>query len=253
MGFLTFDPIYQLRPWGGRKLESYLHRTLPAGQVGESWDIVDRSEACSAVAKGLYRGKPLADLLAAHREWLMGPDWPPGQPFPILVKWLDCAERLSLQVHPPADIARKLNAEPKTELWYVAQADSGAALMAGLREPMTQLQFEQCLGSNAIEACIHRIPVRAGDALFVPSGRIHAIDAGNLILEIQENSDTTYRVYDWGRTGLDGKPRALHIRESLLCSDFEDVRPGLVPQAGPQDILADCSSFRVTRFRLAQG
>ncbi len=185
----------------------------------------------------------------------MGPGWDAERRFPILVKWLDCRERLSLQVHPPAEVAAELGGEPKTENWFIAQADPDAALLAGLKEGVTREGFERALRENRLEALVPRLPARAGDSLFVPSGRLHAIDGGNFILEIQQNSDTTYRVYDWGRVGLDGKPRELHVAESLRSIDFSDTEPELfhTAEVDGELLLADSREFRLRRLQLDRG
>lgn len=253
MSILKFIPIYQERVWGGRKLETAFQRALPAGKpIGESWEMVDRPEAQSVVADGLYAGKTLRELVRTVGDELFGPANDPDKPFPILVKWLDCAERLSLQVHPPQDIANLLGGEPKTENWYIAQATDNAQLLVGLRRGVVRQDFERALADENLEELIHRTSSRAGDSLLVESGRIHAIDAGNLILEIQQNSDTTYRVYDWGRLGLDGSPRELHVEESMQSIDFEDFEPEpIADNLSPgEQILADCDEFRIRRFRL---
>lgn len=253
MDFLVFEPIYQERVWGGRGFASSLGRSLPADQViGESWEIVDRPEANSVVRDGALAGKTLAEVRAAGGDGLLGPGWPVEKPFPILVKWLDCEDRLSLQVHPPAAVAGELKGEPKTENWYIAECREGASLIAGLAPGVTRAQFEEALRSNELEPLVWRMPVKVGDSLFVESGRLHAIDAGNLILEIQQNSDTTYRVYDWGRVGLDGKPRQLHIEESLRSIDFDDFAPSVTSTADTKGevVLADSPVFRLRKLSL---
>ena len=254
---LTFEPIYQDRVWGGRGLETKLGRSLPEGRkIGESWEIVDRPEAQSVVANGAWKGKTLGEVLLLHSDDLMGPGWPGGKPFPILVKWLDCQEILSLQVHPPESKAAKLGGEPKTENWYVAETYGKASLIVGLRQGVTREQFEIALQEGRLEECVHKFESLPGDSILVESGRLHAIDAGNLILEIQQNSDTTYRVYDWGRVGLDGKPRNLHISESLECIDFEDFEPEPIrlPEIhGKEEVLVDCSEFSIIRHVLQSG
>jgi mannose-6-phosphate isomerase len=184
----------------------------------------------------------------------MGTGWSADRPFPILVKWLDCQEKLSLQVHPPADIAPSLGGEPKTENWYVVDATEDATLMAGLKNGVTREDFETGLKNNDLEPLVHSMNVQAGESIFIPSGRIHAIGGGNLILEIQQNSDTTYRVYDWGRVGLDGTPRELHIEESLKSSDFNDFEPEtLKPSNESEQILAQSDVFDLRKVQLAAG
>ncbi len=251
---LRFQPLYQERVWGGRALEKALKRTLPPGRpIGESWEIVDRPEAQSVVSSGSLAGQTLRSVLARHAGDVMGPGWPAEKPFPILVKWLDSRERLSLQVHPPASLAAELGGEAKTENWFVAETVPGAHLIAGLKRGVSRPQFEQAIRDQTLEPCLHRIPVAAGDSLLVPSGRLHAIDAGNLILEIQQNSDTTYRVYDWGRVGLDGQPRQLHLHESLRSIEWNDFEPTLQRAAPTSGVIADCPEFLIRRVVLGKG
>ncbi len=251
---LRFQPLYQERVWGGRALESALGRTLPSGTpIGESWEIVDRTEAQSIVEGGPWNGQSLRSVLAKHTAEIMGPAWAAGKPFPILVKWLDCRERLSLQVHPPAAVAGELKGEPKTENWYIAHSVPGAELIVGLKRGVTRAQFEAAITDNTLEACVHHFNVAAGDSILVHSGQVHAIDAGNLILEIQQNSDTTYRVYDWGRAGLDGLPRQLHIKQSLRSIDWTDFEPVPVRAAPTSGTIADCAEFSIRRIVLGAG
>ncbi len=251
---LFFEAIYQERVWGGRGLEERLGRKLPeAKRIGESWEVVDRPEAQSVVANGPWKGKTLREVIRENAAEIMGPGYDPERPFPILVKWLDCQERLSLQVHPPTELAEELGGEPKTENWYLADAAEGAHLIVGLKRGVTREEFEAALAEERLEECVHRFPVRAGHSILVRSGQIHAIDAGSLILEIQQNSDTTYRVYDWGRRGLDGKPRELHVAESLASIDFEDFEPEPVEPLRENMVLAECEEFRIRKFSLFEG
>jgi mannose-6-phosphate isomerase len=171
----------------------------------------------------------------------------------MLVKWLDCRERLSLQVHPPATLAEELRGESKTENWYIAHTAAGAQLIVGLKRGVTREDFARAVADRTVEACVHHFPVAAGDSILVRSGQVHAIDAGNLILEIQQNSDTTYRVYDWGRAGLDGKPRQLHIAESLRSIQWDEVEPAPVRASPTSGVIADCPEFRIRRVVLGPG
>ncbi len=251
---LRFKPIYQERVWGGRALESALGRSLPSGPpIGESWEIVDRPEAQSIVVGGPFNGQSLRSLLAQHGADVMGPRWPAGKPFPLLVKWLDCRERLSLQVHPPAAVAAELRGEPKTENWYIAHSAPEAHLIVGLTRGATRAQFERAIGDNTVGACVHHFPVAAGDSILVRSGQVHAIGAGILILEIQQNSDTTYRVYDWGRVGLDGLPRQLHVGQSLRSIDWTDFEPTPMRATPTSGMIADCPEFAIRRVVLGAG
>ncbi len=251
---LRFEPLYQERVWGGRALETTLGRALPGTRpIGEAWEIVDRPEAQSVLKSGRHAGKTLREVIQAYPADIMGPDWDKNRPFPILVKWLDCRERLSLQVHPPAAVAAKLKGEPKTETWFIADTQPGAGLLVGLKKGVTRDQFEKALAGNTLEPLVHRFPVAEGDSILVRSGQIHAIDAGNLILEIQQNSDTTYRVYDWGRVGLDGKPRQLHVEQSLASIKWDDFEPAPVRAAPTGGVIADCEEFRIRRVVLDAG
>jgi len=251
---LRFQPLYQDRVWGGRALESALGRTLPPDRpIGESWELVDRPEAQSVVVGGAFHGRTLRSVLESDAAAIMGPRFPAHRPFPLLVKWLDCRERLSLQVHPPADLAPTLRGEPKTENWYIAAAAPGAGLLVGLRRGVTRGQFAQALAETRLEDCVHRFGVQEGDSILVRSGTLHAIDGGNLILEIQQNSDTTYRVYDWGRVGLDGKPRQMHVAESLASINWNDFEPDPVRGAPEAAVIAEAAEFRIRRVPLAAG
>lgn len=225
---LTFQPIFQERIWGGRKLETLYGKPLPPGKIiGESWEISDRADANSVVTNGPLAGRTLADLMATHREAIMGRARSPDGRFPLLIKLLDAQDNLSLQVHPPQHLAADLGGCAKTEMWYVSAAEPDALLYAGLRHGVTREQFAEKTRNGTVAECFHQLPVREGDSLFLPSGRVHALGKGLVIFEIQQNSDTTYRVFDWNRVDASGKPRQLHVDESLKCIDFEDFEPSL--------------------------
>jgi mannose-6-phosphate isomerase len=228
----TFRPIFKERVWGGRELERLYHKPLPPGvPIGESWEISDRPGDVSVIANGPLAGQDLRWLMEQHVTELLGGAKPHGGRFPLLVKILDARDKLSLQVHPPPSTAAALGGEPKTELWYVTQAAPGAELYVGLKRGVTRAEFESKLKTGAVAECFHRVGVGPGDAMFLPSGRVHALGAGLVIFEIQQNSDTTCRVFDWDRLGLDGKPRELHIAQSLASIDFQDFEPALLPPA----------------------
>jgi len=226
---LTFHPIFKERVWGGRKLEELFHKPLPPGApIGESWEISDRPGDVSVIANGPLAGQDLHWLVERHAPELLGATQRPHGRFPLLIKILDAQETLSLQVHPPPAKAAELGGESKTEMWYIADAAPGAEIFVGLKRGVTRADFERKIQAGTVADCLHRLSVRPGDAMFLPSGRVHAIGAGLVIFEIQQNSDTTYRVFDWNRVGLDGKPRALHLDQSLASIDFKDFEPALI-------------------------
>ena len=246
---IVFEPLLMERVWGGRRLETLLHKRLPAGtRFGESWEIVDRSDAQSVVHDGPLHGRTLHELWKDFREPVFGAGLPESERFPLLFKVLDAQERLSVQVHPPASVAAQLGGEPKTEMWYLIDALLESDLYAGLKGGVTREDFVAALDEGRVADLIHNIPVHRGDAFFIPSGRIHAIGAGNLIFEVQQNSDTTYRVFDWNRLGLDGKPRELHVSESLQSINFNDPEPGVVEPHG--ESVVTCEFFAVEKWTL---
>lgn len=249
---IVFEPLYMQRVWGGRELERQYGRRLPdAAPYGESWEIVDRELEQSLVRGGPFAGKTLHELWTGHREEVFGADLPESARFPLLIKVLDARDDLSIQVHPPARLAAGLGGEPKTEMWYIAGADPGAKLFVGLKNGVTRSAFEKAIEDGTVAGLVHAIEPKAGESIFIPSGRLHAIGAGFLIHEIQQNSDTTYRVFDWNRLGLDGKPRELHVEESLASIDFDDFEPGMDEPVGT--VLAECEYFRVEKLELADG
>ena len=225
-----FRPIFKDRIWGGRELEGLYSKEIPAGQpIGESWEISDRPGDASVITNGPLAGKDLRWLMVHHAAEVLGDAKPAAQGrFPLLCKILDARKKLSLQVHPPASKAAELKGEPKTEMWFIVDASPDASLYVGLKRGVTRAEFETKISDGSVADCFHRIPVKAGDTMFLPSGRVHAIGGGLVIFEIQQNSDTTYRVFDWNRVGLDGKPRELHIPQSLASIDFNDFEPKLL-------------------------
>lgn len=223
---LLFEPFYKKVLWGGNKLASVLKRPVTAdmGPIGESWEICDRPGIESRITNGSMAGATLHDLLECAGADVVGPKFQGGR-FPLLVKLIDSKKNLSMQVHPPESYCNENpdeQCEPKTEMWYILNADPGAKIYAGLKSTATRQMFLSHMNSAAIEndiQCFDSIP---GDAYFINAGRVHAIGAGNLLLEISQNSNTTFRLYDWGRTDANGKPRELHLEQSAACMDFMD-------------------------------
>ncbi len=239
MGPIAFLPLFMDRVWGGRKLEQVFGKPLPPGvPIGESWELVDRPEAQSISLEGT----PLHELWTSRRQEIFGSRaLDAGESFPLLIKLLDAREALSVQVHPPPAVAAELGGEPKSEAWYVAAAEPGAYLLVGLRAGVTRERFEAALtGGEDVSAMLHRVDVRPGDAIYLPAGRVHAIGAGCLIVEVQQSSDTTYRVFDYGRA------RELHVREAMASIDWDDVEPELLPTPDVQT-----EHFSVARWRVS--
>lgn len=257
---LTFEPIFKDRIWGGRDLERLYKKNLPANvRIGESWEISDRPGDINVISNGPLAGSTLHSLMEQDPVGLLGKLNPMPARFPLLIKIIDAQEKLSLQVHPPAAVAAKLGGEPKTEMWYVANASPGAELYVGLKRGVTRAEFEQKIASQTVAECFHRIPVKSGDSVFLESGRVHALGANIMIFEVQQNSDTTYRVFDWNRVDASGKPRELHVAQSLASIDFNDFEPSLLPadfrpaDKGQVRPLVDDKLFRVSVRKLDQG
>ncbi len=250
---LTFKPLYMERVWGGRELERVYGRELPDPKqpFGESWEIVDREKEQSVVDHGPLAGTTLHELWTTRREELFGAVYGGIERFPILIKVLDARDDLSIQVHPPVHLAAQLGGEPKTEMWYIADSDPGAKLYVGLKHGVSRADFETAIQNGTVEECVHAVSPKPGDSIFIASGRLHAIGAGFLIHEIQQNSDTTYRVFDWNRMGLDGKPRELHVSESMASIDFDDFEPGMDTPNGEN--LAVCPYFKTDKKALKSG
>lgn len=258
---LKFHPVYKERIWGGTLMGEHLGRSLPehSDPIGESWELVDRDDVASVVAEGTLAGWTLSELFQHYRCALAGEAAEKYSRFPLLVKLIDAGERLSLQVHPDENACAELGngAEPKTEMWYVIAARKGAKILAGLNPRSTRLQLMEKLDSPEVESQLQVYTSVPDDAYFIQSGTLHAIGAGNLILEIQQNSDTTYRISDWGRIGSDGKPRQLHREEGLKSICFTNRTSPRIPGVSVSasfnrkfEMVTMCPFFKVTNLRL---
>jgi mannose-6-phosphate isomerase len=207
--------LYQTYLWGGRRLSETYRRTPPGGTCAESWEISDRDDGMSVVAEGPLAGTRLRDLMERDAEAILGRGAVPGARFPLLVKILDARETLSVQVHPDDDSAALVNGEAKSEMWYLLDAAEDAVIYRGLQPGTDRDAMEQAIADGEVERVLVRCPVERDDAAYIPGGTVHAIGAGCLILEIQQNSNTTFRIHDWGRTGPDGRPRELHLDQAV--------------------------------------
>lgn len=261
---LRFKPLFRDYLWGGTRLQSVLGKPTGPGVWAESWEVVDHHNGQSVVSQGPAAGKTLAELmqlwqgrLVGERVWQRIQD--PAMPsqlrgrFPLLFKFLDAAQDLSVQVH-PNDIAAARQLPPdlgKTEAWYILDAAPGSKIYAGLKRGVTRAQFAAAVEQRAVTPLLHSFPAEAGQCVFIPAGTIHAIGAGLLVAEIQQASDTTFRIEDWGRLGPDGRPRALHIPEALAVSDFEagPVEPMVSAVTASEELLVECPYFRLSRRR----
>lgn len=251
---LRFERIFLEKVWGGRALAADpgaggLGLELPPGlQVGETWELVDRADVNSVVAMGSFRGARLEELMATHREALLGdvPATPEGR-FPLLVKYIDAAAHLSVQVHPDeAQAATEAAWEAKAEAWVILGATKGGLIYHGFAPGVTRASFGAAVRSGGpLAKSLRSFRPVPGECYFVPGGTVHAIGAGVTLIEVQQNSDTTFRVDDWGRVGLDGKPREVHVEEALQCLDFEPApTPVTAPESCPRSLeLATCSAF----------
>jgi mannose-6-phosphate isomerase len=245
---LTFHPLYMERIWGGRKLQTYFDRALPGtDRIGESWELVDRADVQSIVSEGRFRGISLHEIWTNFRLEIFGASYD-SERFPVLIKILDASETLSLQVHPGMPGTVTELAESKTEFWYFVSTDEEAGVYVGLKNGVPRADFEAALTSGKVLDLLHRIPTKPDSYIFIPGGRLHAIGAGNVMFEIQQNSDTTYRVFDWNRVGTDGEPRKLHIEESLKCINFDDFEPAL--DKSDTETLVTCDWFHIERWFL---
>jgi mannose-6-phosphate isomerase len=250
---LLFEPVYKDYVWGGNLISAVFHRTLPPGIYAESWEVSAHPDGMSVVANGWLRGSALADAVARFGARMTGTRTGSGR-FPLLIKLIDAADRLSVQVHPDEEAAAKWGGEAKTEMWYVLEAADGAAVYAGLQPGTDRNRFRSAIARSSFDGILTRIPVRRGDAIFVPGGRVHAIDRGCLILEVQQNSNTTYRVFDWGRVGQDGKPRPLHVEQALRVMRWDDNQEAKVipvPLAAGRSRIYQSPYFRMEQWTLA--
>jgi mannose-6-phosphate isomerase len=218
------DPVYKDYIWGGNRIPLLFNRQLPPGIYAESWELSDRPEGMSIVANGALKGSTLSSLIANAGSEILG-HGACSSSLSLLVKLIDSRERLSIQVHPDNESAALGQGEAKTEAWHVLAAEPGSIVFAGLKQGTSKSDFINAIKAGNLEACLNTIPVKTGDTIFIPGGRVHAIGEGLLILEVQQNSNTTYRVYDWGRVGHDGKPRELHVDQALKVIRFEDNAP----------------------------
>ena len=246
---LKLCPRLLVKVWGGRRLADMMHKRLPTAEpYGESWELHDSA----IVVNGPLQGSSLGALAREYGADLLGCGNDPAAGIPLLAKFIDAADWLSIQVHPNDDQARKLEGEPrgKTEAWVVLHADKGAQLVIGLQPGTSRKQMAEAISAKRLEARLAFAEVETGDVLYIPANTIHALGPGLLIYEIQQSSDITYRLYDWSRPGLDGQPRALHIDKGVKVADL-----GPLPriQQPTEDLIVNGEYFRTWRHHIAGG
>ncbi|HSX14059.1 MAG TPA: type I phosphomannose isomerase catalytic subunit [Chlamydiales bacterium] len=221
---ILLEPAYQNYVWGGHRIPTYFNRSLPDGKYAESWEVSDREEGMSVIGNGPKKGMRLKDFLQ-------------GKKFPLLIKIIDAKENLSVQIHPDEEAALRLGAEAKTEMWIALEKST---VYAGLNDGVTENDFLEALKRNSVEQLLRKFVLEKGEAIFIPAGVVHAICGDSLLLEVQQNSNTTYRLYDWGRG------RELHLEKGLSCVHWGNQAPRIIPSA-TQNIVAN-SFFYVERW-----
>ncbi len=254
---LKFKPRLKERIWGGRKLQEVLGKRLPEGrEIGESWEISAVQGDVSVVAEGPLAGNTLQELIEIYMGELVGDKVYEkyGEEFPLLIKFIDARRNLSVQVHPDDELALvRHDSYGKTEMWYVVEADPGAVLYVGFNREVTPQEYMDAVADGTLPQLLRRFEVKAGDSFFIPAGTIHAIGAGVVIAEIQQTSDITYRVYDWGHTGQDGKPRELHTELAVGALDFgppRDLENTVAPRANRVETVEQCDYFNVNLIKV---
>lgn len=256
---LQFQPILRRLIWGGRRLGTVLRKPIGEGSdYAESWELADYHDQVSVVSNGPLAGTTLRELLHSRPTELIGPALGPRDQFPLLVKFIDAREDLSVQVHPDDEKGRRLAGDNgKTEAWLVLAAEPGSVIYAGLRPGVGPEEFRRAIESGTVEPLLHRFPARPGDAILIEAGTVHAIGAGVLLAEVQQMSDATFRVFDWNRVGADGKPRELHIEQAMESIDFDrgpvDPMKTQVEDfggAGTREQLPASQYFALERWRL---
>jgi mannose-6-phosphate isomerase len=253
---LRFTPRYQHPIWGGHRIRQRFGRGVADDRaIGESWEVFDLSDGSSTVMAGPLAGKTLSDILAETPAALMGSATPVDGRFPLMIKFIDAHQTLSVQVHPDSKTAWRLggDARSKTEAWYVIDCDPGAELFVGFEGNMTPGILKAAVIAGTLERYLRRVPVKPGDFLFLPAGTVHAIGAGILLAEVQQPSNTTYRLFDWNRVDAAGRPRELHVSQALRAIHYDPDRSECAtPPASGRPGLS-CRPFQMELLTFAAG
>ncbi|MBR4389645.1 MAG: class I mannose-6-phosphate isomerase [Prevotella sp.] len=254
--FIRFKPLLKSTLWGGDKIVPFKHLESDQQQVGESWEISGVEGSETIVSEGYHKGKTLNSLLLEMKSQLLGTDNYRrfGNEFPLLIKFIDAHQDLSIQVHPSDEIAHlQGKSHGKTEMWYIMESEPDAQIFNGLQQAITPEQYEKMVADDTIIDAIAKYKVKEGDVFFLPGGRIHAIGAGIFLTEIQQTSDVTYRIYDYKRKDKDGKYRELHTQEAAKCIDYhveKNYRTEYVPRKNQGVTLVQCPHFSTAIYDL---
>ena len=256
---MKFRPILKTVVWGGEKIAPFKGIETDQKNIGESWELSGVKGNESVVANGEFAGKTITEVIEQYGPELLGKKVfeNTGTEFPLLIKFIDAKSDLSIQVHPDDELAAKRHngSKGKTEMWYVVEADQGAHLMSGLTKKITPEEYAAKVADNTITDVLHDYNVNAGDVFFLPAGRIHSIGTGCFIAEIQQTSDITYRIYDFGRLGLDGKPRQLHTEESKDAIDYtvcDDYKTHYTKEDNKENELVKCKYFNTSLYHMTE-
>ena len=258
MELFKFEPLLKQTIWGGSKIVTFKHLQSDLDNVGESWEISGVPGDESVVANGEWKGKTLNEVLAEMKDKLVGADNYQrfGNRFPLLIKFIDARQDLSIQVHPDDETAHKQGkAMGKTEMWYVMDSDEGASQKVGLKKKITPEEYARMVDDGTICDALGNYQVKSGDCFFIPAGRIHAICSGSFIAEIQQTSDVTYRIYDYKRKDKDGNYRQLHTKEAAEAIDYtvlDDYRTDYTPVKNEATLLVSCPLFTTAVYDLTE-
>lgn len=252
---ILLRPVSKEIIWGGTKLKQDYGKSAPFEKIAESWELSVRPDENSVIANGKYAGMTLGQYIATDRARILGTNAANYDRFPLLIKFIDAADKLSVQVHPD-DVYGLANEGElgKTEMWYIMDCEPGAQLVYGLKDGCTAEEFARAVEEGRIEETLNFVPVQKGEVYFIPAGQVHAIGAGILIAEIQQNSNVTYRVYDYNRPGADGKPRELHTAKAIDVvkirteAEIDELRFSYTKPQGNYEVLASCENFTTRKY-----
>ena len=248
---VKLKPAFKDYLWGGTRLRDDFGKDCDLEKIAESWELSCHKDGNSVIANGEYAGKTLADYIELRGKTVLGSNCQRFEQFPILIKLIDAKDNLSVQVHPNNEYAQRVEGEyGKTEMWYIVDCDEGAELLYGFKKEVTKEEFRERIENNTLLEITQSVPVKKGDVFFIEAGTLHAIGKGILIAEIQQNSNTTYRIYDYGRVGADGKPRQLHIDKAVEVTNLCPATPYPVTEAFSEKgavkrLLSKCEYFTV--------